>query len=1074
MQKETLERRILRTLARIVLYAGILGIIVLLDLVLISISPVLGPLVLVLLILGFVGANAFRFPILFSIALRNVNRRRQNTIIVALGLMIGTTIITSSLVVGDTLENLFTKGVFDAYDETDEVMFTYDGSGGYAFIDFQEYRDLVSYVDSDPALRGNVEDISPEILHTVSVLDLDTRLSRTGVNLVGFDHGESTGFGKLEPIDGGAEFSDEDMGPDEVAVNQALAGEMDVKRGHRIEVFHSENRSFVFTVKAVVKDVGRAAFGTDVQDRGLNLLMPLERAQVLLGQQGRINIIKISNTGDEREGMDLTDDVSGKLEAYGRSKDPVLILSTAKQDAYDAAVEGSDGFQRIFFVFGTFSIIAGVMLIINIFVLLAEERKSEMGMARAIGLSRKHLMDLFLFEGTIYAIIASAIGTAMGVVVAYIIMASFGSIIGGGSAALEAFTFTGQSLITGFVGGVVITFITVFLASRKVSRLNIIRAIRNIPEPKYVRKKAPTLECSTTLIRCVRDFIRDVIISQQELLIMGLGILMVIASLVDIGIFYNSEFAGYGGISIAVYGLGLFLRRYISEERAFTFAGFVVFLIWAIPVDMFEILFGRELEGGIENFIFTGVFLVSSSLLIIMYNSDLILRTLLRSCALCKAGSMAPVFKTAISYPLNNRFRTGLTIAIFALIVFTVITSSMLSALLQSNVDRQVEEESGGFDLLVYTNPNTPITDFQTRISENENLTVEDYPTIVPILTTYVSMRQMPDTGDTGENGKRLEELENLPFADFQEEGEWYTILGVGEEFFRESDFQLQKWDEDSYKTEDEVWDAVKNNASLAIGDPSMTEFQWGGGGGPDIESDILIDVGDYLVVRDNLTGTSHSVKVIGFVKSALVPGLFVRSDVVTDPDGFNTTTSSISLLKFREGTSESRGDALAKSLEREFLGNGMQTFLVKKEIEDRLEFFTNFVTLIQAFLTLGLVVGIAGLGIITIRSVTERKQQIGMLRAIGFNRRMITTMFLIESSYIGLIGIILGMILGFILGVNFYLSPDLDFEGGLPIPWRAFLIVFTVAYGATLLSTVGPSRSASKVSPAEALRYIG
>jgi putative ABC transport system permease protein len=1073
MKEETVEHRILGFLGIVALYVGILIFVLVLGLVLISISPTLGPLVMVLLILGYVGAGAARFPILFSMAVRNVNRRRQNTLIVVLGLMIGTTIITSSLVVGDTLENLFTKDVYESYDETDGILFTYDSTGGYAFFDEQGYRDLTTFIENDTFLSNNVEDASPEISYSISVFDLDTQLSQADVNLIGFDHSESQIFGKLDTRNG-PDLSDEDLGATEIALNEALADEIDAAKGDRIQVFYRENQSAVYIVKAVVRDSGRAAYGTDSADKGLNLFMPLDRAQTLLGQEGKINLIKVSNVGDKRDGMDLSEDVEMVLDPYGKEQDPILIFSPAKQDAYDRAVESSSGFQSIFFVMGTFSIIAGVMLIINIFVLLAEERKSEMGMARAIGMNRKQLTNLFLFEGTIYALIASGIGTMIGLVVAYIIMASFGSIIGGGSAALEAFTFTGSSLIAGFVGGMVITFITIFIASRKVSSLNIIRAIRNIPEPRYVRRTAPTLECSTTVVRCIRDFIRDVIISQYELFIMGLGTLMVIASLVDIGILYNSEFAGYGGLSIAVYGLGLFLRRYISDERAFTIAGSIVFLLWAIPIDIFDVLFGKALEGGIENFIFTGVFLVSSSLLVIMYNSDLILKALLKGCTFCRFGSIAPVFKTAISYPLNNRFRTGLTIAIFALIVFTVITSSMLSALLQGNIDLQVEEESGGYDLIAYSNPNTPITDFQTRIDENGNFSSDDFDTVVPIFTAYVSMQQMLDTGDPAMNQQNLNELETQPFSEFQEDGVWYNLMGASDRFLEESDFQLETWDEDAYETEEDAWNALKNNGSLAIGDPTMTEFAWGGGGGPDAESEILIEVGDYLVVRDNITGYTHTVKVIGFVKSGLVPGLFVRSNIVTGQDGFATNSSYISLVRFKGGTSESKQDRLGKDLEREFLGNGMQTVLIKEEIEERLSFFTNFVVLIQAFLSLGLIVGIAGLGVITIRSVAERKQQIGMLRAIGFNRKMVTTMFLIESSYVGLIGIILGMVLGFILGINFYLDPALDFQGGLPVPWKAFIIVFVVAYGATLLSTIGPSRSASKISPAEALRYIG
>jgi ABC-type antimicrobial peptide transport system permease subunit len=45
---------------------------------------------------------------------------------------------------------------------------------------------------------------------------------------------------------------------------------------------------------------------------------------------------------------------------------------------------------------------------------------------------------------------------------------------------------------------------------------------------------------------------------------------------------------------------------------------------------------------------------------------------------------------------------------------------------------------------------------------------------------------------------------------------------------------------------------------------------------------------------------------------------------------------------------------------------------------------------LIQGFMGLGLIVGVAALGVISARAVVERRQQIGVLRAIGFRRGMV------------------------------------------------------------------------------------
>jgi putative ABC transport system permease protein len=84
---------------------------------------------------------------------------------------------------------------------------------------------------------------------------------------------------------------------------------------------------------------------------------------------------------------------------------------------------------------------------------------------------------------------------------------------------------------------------------------------------------------------------------------------------------------------------------------------------------------------------------------------------------------------------------------------------------------------------------------------------------------------------------------------------------------------------------------------------------------------------------------------------------------------------------------------------------------------------------LVQAFMGLGLLVGIAALGVIAIRSVVERRQQIGVLRAIGFKRGMVQLGFLIESSFIAALGIAIGASLGVVLA--YLLLTDPAFSGG-------------------------------------------
>ena len=65
-------------------------------------------------------------------------------------------------------------------------------------------------------------------------------------------------------------------------------------------------------------------------------------------------------------------------------------------------------------MFGLFSIMVGILLIFLIFVMLAAARRTEMGMARAVGAKRSHLVQMFVFEGTTYDLMAAAVGDRAG------------------------------------------------------------------------------------------------------------------------------------------------------------------------------------------------------------------------------------------------------------------------------------------------------------------------------------------------------------------------------------------------------------------------------------------------------------------------------------------------------------------------------------------------------------------------------------------------------------------------------------------------------------------------------------
>ena len=121
---------------------------------------------------------------------------------------------------------------------------------------------------------------------------------------------------------------------------------------------------------------------------------------------------------------------------------------------------------------------------------------------------------------------------------------------------------------------------------------------------------------------------------------------------------------------------------------------------------------------------------------------------------------------------------------------------------------------------------------------------------------------------------------------------------------------------------------------------------------------------------------------------------------------------------------------AVSTALEKHFLVNGMQAESMAEEIRTNAQATIMINTLLQGFMALGLVVGIASLGVVAARAVVERRKEIGVLRAIGFQKGMVQSAFLLESSFVALLGIGMGVALGFGIAPGIISSMKEEVEG--------------------------------------------
>ena len=133
-------------------------------------------------------------------------------------------------------------------------------------------------------------------------------------------------------------------------------------------------------------------------------------------------------------------------------------------------------------------------------------------------------------------------------------------------------------------------------------------------------------------------------------------------------------------------------------------------------------------------------------------------------------------------------------------------------------------------------------------------------------------------------------------------------------------------------------------------------------------------------------------------------------------------------------------------------------------------------------FITVGLIVFVAALNILISLTmmVMEKTRDIAVLMSMGTKKAQVRKIFIAQGALIGVVGTALGLVLGYVLSWmgghyhTFALAPEvysIDYVPFAPRIMDGVLVAF-VAVATSLVATIYPSWSASRILPAEALRY--
>lgn len=954
--------------------------------------------VVLALVLPLVGVMVFdlvRRRSLRRMALRNIVRRPVEALLVVGGAALGTAIITSAFVVGDTFDTSIRDIARTDYGPVDEVVETDDVA---------QVGWLASLVGDEDDSRLHVDGVMPLVWAPAAVAagdTSDTARAEPQISVAEMDFDAGRAFGGDITATGLADAGATPEGS-ETVLNEHLAEELEVGEGDTVEVFaYGETRSF--TVRDVLPQVGLAGYvGMYVAPGTIAELA----GTIAAGNDGTppVGEVLVSNDGGVFDGATRTDSVVSALER--RLGDDTLNVRPVKQDLLDDARDSGAEVRELFTVMGVFSALVGVLLLVNLFVMLAEERKAELGMLRAVGMKRNHLVRLFGLEGGLYSLVAAVLGALGGIAVGKVLVLATESVIAADDDLTFVFDAKPSSLVTGALIGLVISLLTVWGTSTRIARLNVIRAIRDLPEPAVRR---------TSILK---------------LLLSGVGVLTGLV-LTNAGISGNAPTPTFIGPALAL-GSAVPLFSLLLPRRGVMAVAGALSGLWAIVAvavvpDVFD-------DAGIDMFVAQGVVLVAAAVALVSQADRAWAWVADR---LADRGASV-VGRLAVAYPLARRVRTGILLAMFSLVIFTMTFMSAISDANLAQAPAMARDASAGWDLWVDSSPTNPLP--AATVERDDDVTAT-----ATLLRGFADLTVRPAGSD---DRSEASGEEAWPVTGYDES--WLTA-GVPELTER-----LGQFPDDRAALE-----AVASDPTLAVATDQLLE-----GDGP--PGGATIELGDTVTAVDPGSGRERTFTLAAFVDVDWNGnGLMIGRDAAGELLGDNAVDNRM-YVSVADGADP---EAVSERLTAEGIAYGADASTFVAAVEEEMEEMQGFMRLLQGYLGLGLLIGILGLGVVMVRAVRERRRQIGMLRAIGFSARVVRRAFLAEAGFVAVQGIVLGIGLGLVVSYQMLQSDVMGDPLPFTVPWLAVAVLLLVPGAAAMLAALAPAAQASRIQPAAALR---
>jgi putative ABC transport system permease protein len=959
--------------------------------------------------LGYVALVVARQPVQRRLALRQVARRPTESMLVVLGAVLGTGLLVASLAVGDSLDRSVRQSAYEVLGPIDEYVRTADPALG------AEATQRLAGLAADPAVDG-VLTVRGDQAAAERVAG-GQRLAEPRMLMWELDFAAAARFGAPTPPG----LDTADPGPGGVVINQHLADSLRAGVGDRIDLL-AYGTPLRLTVRAVVPAEGLAGMGVGAAVNRDAFVSPgTLTAAAARAHRAPVTTTLVSNTGGVEDGVARTDEVTGRIRAaLGPLGERGSEVGTVKREVLDAADQAGAVLGSLFLFIASFSIVAGVMLLVNIFVMLADERRGQLGMLRAVGMRRRRVTAGFAVEAAVYTGIAAVLGAGLGVLIARAVVGVAVSVLNGfvtGDQRLGlAFAVTPRSVVNGVAAGFLISFLAVVLTSVRIARQNVIAAIRDLD----VRPRA-------------RQVHRAAVVSALATAVLAAASVPVVAA------------GSNGALTYLLPALTAFaalplLRTRLPVRAAYTLVAGAA-LGWGLLANIARP--GIYDEPSTATYVVLGCLLSAAAVVLVSVNQEVLLRPLRP--LVDRPGETGLAARLAVAYPTARRFRTGATLAMYAVVTLVLVLLTQISAIVDAGVSDAVRKAAGAATLRVDYSRSAPLAD---PVADLRRASGGAITAVTPLVTATAE-----GADPLGRTGTPL------------------PVLAIGVPGSFTNGAPAVRDPLPSLASAADAWALVERDQRYVL-----VDSLYGSSGGPQGKG---IQPGSELALTDTRTGRVTRFVVAGLLDDATAfygidPGeqrwpVVMGTAAATAAFGRAAAPTS-AFARTAAGTDLA---ALRTSLQGDLLTNGVVVTDLQERVEASYTANRQLFRLMQGYLALGLLVGITGLGVLMVRAVRERRRTIGVLRALGFRAATVRRSFLGESTFIAVEGVVIGTVLGVLTTWVLYTnSPAFGtLSAPFPIAWVAIAITVGGTLAASLLVAAAPARRAARIRPAVAVR---